>query len=339
MKKREILQFEADDASEMGANGKQVFFTKRINGETIHNKINEENAENILAKRDKEKTNNDDLFIELNNLIPEPVRKEKPKKKKVKKKNSKQEKLRRKRNRIIRFIILIFLFLAVGVFALVSPIFNIKNIEVEGNDKIDSSTIESLSGIQIGKNIFKINKNNIISNIKESQYIDKVSIKRKLPGTVQIIVDERKIAYQVKVINSYVYLDYQGYILEVASSVKKVPQIVGLTTDQDTLLNGKRLSNKDIKTSINTLAKIMESAKSADIWNLITTITIKNNEYILDLNKENKIVYLGKGKDLTNMMMYVKAILQNEKESKGEIYVNGDLNSGFKPYFREVENE
>ena len=34
-------------------------------------------------------------------------------------------------------------------------------------------------------------------------------------------------------------------------------------------------------------------------------------------------------------MTYVKIILDKEKEKTGRIFVNGDINNGFKPYFRE----
>ena len=83
----------------------------------------------------------------------------------------------------------------------------------------------------------------------------------------------------------------------------------------------------------------METAKATEIWNLITSIDIKDNQYTLTLKKENKKVYLGKATDLTNMMMYVKVMIEKEEGNKGEIFVNGDLNSGFKPYFRETIEE
>jgi len=85
----------------------------------------------------------------------------------------------------------------------------------------------------------------------------------------------------------------------------------------------------------------MENAKTSEIDNLISTISMKNNEYILELNKENKIVYLGDATDLTNRMTYIKIILEKEKGKIGRIFVNGDINNGFKPYFREeiLENK
>ena len=52
MDKNNILQFEADDTSKTGINGKQVFFTKRINGKTTHNKLSEEEIERINEQND-----------------------------------------------------------------------------------------------------------------------------------------------------------------------------------------------------------------------------------------------------------------------------------------------
>jgi len=129
-------------------------------------------------------------------------------------------------------------------------------------------------------------------------------------------------------------VDYQGYILEVSSKEAKVPIIEGFQTEQDTLLNGKRLSNIDIET-LRIILKIMETAKSAEVSELISKISIQNNEYILEMKKENKLVYLGNATDLTNRMTYVKIIVDKENGKQGKIFVNGDINTGFRPYFRE----
>ena len=254
---------------------------------------------------------------------------------KNKKKNiSKSRQKRRKNKRLLKIFFILLIIIGIVIFAMVSPTFNIEQIEVEGNEKIDSETVVSLSGVPEGKNIFQVSKNSVIKNIKENAYIDDVSVKRKLPRTLEITVKEREVAYQIKVINSYVYIDYQGYILEVASKSANVPQVEGFVTEQDTLLNGKRLSNDDIE-ALKDILRIMETAKVEEILNLISKITIENKEYTLELKKEKKTVYLGNAKNLTNKMTYLKIILENEKENKGKIFVNGDINSGFKPYFRE----
>ncbi len=337
MDKNNILQFEADDTSKTGMNGKQVFFTKRINGKVTRNK--EIEHENKFAQN-KEK-NDDELFIEFKNVRVNQERNPQKKNTPKKNNNNKQQKSKKKRKKIsiIPKIAVLFLFIiGIGIFAFISPIFNIRKIEVNGNNKIDEDTVVSLSGINIGKNIFQISKKEVANNIKENSYINNVEIKRILPGTLKLDVEERKIAYQVKVINSYVYLDYQGYILEVSSKKEKVPLVEGFTTNQDTLLNGKRLYNNDIKL-LRAILRIMETAKTSEIDNLISKISVKNNEYILELSKENKLVYLGYATDLTNRMTYVKIIVDKEKGKTGKVFVDKDINNGFKPYFREESLE
>ena len=337
MDKNNILHFEADDTSKTGMNGKQVFFTKRINGKVTRNK--EIEHENKFAQN-KEK-NDDELFIEFKNVRVNQERNPQKKNTPKKNNNNKQQKSKKKRKKIsiIPKIAVLFLFIiGIGIFAFISPIFNIRKIEVNGNNKIDEDTVVSLSGINIGKNIFQISKKEVANNIKENSYINNVEIKRILPGTLKLDVEERKIAYQVKVINSYVYLDYQGYILEVSSKKEKVPLVEGFTTNQDTLLNGKRLYNNDIKL-LRAILRIMETAKTSEIDNLISKISVKNNEYILELSKENKLVYLGYATDLTNRMTYVKIIVDKEKGKTGKVFVDKDINNGFKPYFREESLE
>jgi len=34
-------------------------------------------------------------------------------------------------------------------------------------------------------------------------------------------------------------------------------------------------------------------------------------------------------------MLYILAIIEKEKDKEGDIFVNGDLNNKFQPYFRE----
>lgn len=363
MDKKQILQFEADDTSKMGINGKQVFFAKRINGKITHNKEVEKESKFIQEQQPKK---NEELYIEFKNIkvkdnnanISEDKKKRKNVQNKKKKSNinknsnirinskpkgktntkaKNNRKIARKKNRkILKISLLLFIIVGLIIFIFVSPVFNIRNIEVNGNEIISSDTIISLSGIKTNENIFQISKKSINNRLKENPYVKDVIIDRKLPGTVVLNVDERKIAYQIKVINSYVYIDYQGYILEVSSKEKNVPLVEGFNTDQESILKVNRLSGVDIE-HLKVLLKIIENAQKNEISKLIYKIIIKDNEYILDLKNEKKTVYLGNAKDITNQMSYVKLISEKEKNNQGKIFVNGDINSGFKPYFREGE--
>ena len=76
--------------------------------------------------------------------------------------------------------------------------------------------------------------------------------------------------------------------------------------------------------------------KKTDLSGKVTSIDITNkNEYSIYIEEEKKKVHLGDNSNLNNKMLYVVAIIEEEKGKEGEIFVDGDLNSKFQPYFRE----
>lgn len=246
---------------------------------------------------------------------------------------------KKKKNKSHKIIILLSIIIGMIIFAMITPIFNITEIKVEGNSKIDKETIISLSGLSTGENIFRNLKSKVETNIKENSYIKEATMKRMLPSTIEIRIEEREVAYQIELIDGYIYIDNQGYILENSSENAKVPVLQGMTTSQDDLLNSKRLNTEDLN-KLNTIIKIMNSARSIEIGDLITTINAEDiNEYILYLKSENKYIYLGDASNLNNKILYIQMMLKEEKGNSGIIFVNGDLNKGFKPYFREDVKE
>ena len=145
-----------------------------------------------------------------------------------------------------------------------------------------------------------------------------------------------EVAYQINLNGSYIYLDYQGYILEKTEEKADVPIIYGFKTASNDFLTIQKLCDDDIS-YLNTINTIIENAKELKIYDILTNIKIENDEYILYFENQKKYVYLGTNIDIKNKMLYAKNIMQNENVS-GTVYVNGDLQNGFKPYFREDEN-
>ncbi len=250
-------------------------------------------------------------------------------------KHGKKEKKKKYRKNLITVFTITILIVGIIIFALTTPIFSTEEIRVEGNNKISTETILSLSEITTGENLFKINKSHVISNIKSNKYIDKVTLTRKLPNTIILQVEERTVKYQINLINSYAYIDKNGYILENPTVKAEVPVIVGFEINENEMLNKERLEQNDLS-KLNDISQIMEASESIQIDNLITEInTETKDDYILILESKNKRIYIGNTTNLTNKMLYVQKILQNEEGKSGIIFVNGDISAGFKPYFRE----
>lgn len=94
---------------------------------------------------------------------------------------------------------------------MLSPFFNIKNIEIVGNQKLTNEEIISLSQVQKDENTFKLVKSKVQKNIKQNAYVENVKIKRNLPDTITIEIEERTPTYMITFANAYAYINNQGY--------------------------------------------------------------------------------------------------------------------------------
>ncbi len=295
---------------------------KRDSNSNIKAKTNAKsyNKTNIKMK-DNKKVKNTKNNIDNSYIIDE----QEPKN--IKKKSTKVIK-------IIRLLALIVIIIAAVAFAMLSPIFNLKNIEIEGNSKITNDEIISLSGIKIDENIFKVHNLGVIKNIKQNAYIKDATIHKKLPGTLEIKIQERQPSYMLEYGNGYVYVDNQGYMLEISSIKMNLPILLGTFTSKESYKEGNRLNEEDLN-KLGTVLKIMNVAQNNQISELITKINIQNtNNYTLYFETEGKIAYLGDCSNLETRMLYLVGILEREKSNPGEIFINMNLNTD-DAYFRE----
>ena len=254
---------------------------------------------------------------------------------KITKKQAKILKKKKKIKRLIKTIILLALIIGGFCFALISPIFNVTEINVTGNEQISSDTIISLSQLEIGQNLFRFNRIKVSNEIKTNAYIENVKIQRKIPNKIEITIEERKRDYNVEFLNGYAYINNQGYILEIAEQKLELPVIKGISTPQEQIVEGNRLDDEDLE-KLETVIQIMNICKNYDLDTKISSIDITNkSNYIINMDEEKKTIQLGNDSNLRNKILYVPAILTENKEKEGTIYLNGDINGDFKPRFRE----
>lgn len=271
--------------------------------------------------------NNDkiDLDKEIVIGLKKPTSKVKKvnKKKKRKYKNKKEEeKAIKKRNfilKITKWVILLGLLIGTSIYIILSPLFNITEINVSGNSKLTSQDIINLSQIETGINTFKISFKKVTELLKQEPYIESVNIERKLPNTININVKERVPTYMLEFANGFVYMNNQGYMLEISETALQVPIIVGFETPVESISPGSRLIIEDLE-KLETVLKIVESAKSNDVYNLITSIDISDgNNFILYLNNEGHTVEFGDGSNINTKILYMKDINIRESGNSGTI--------------------
>ena len=304
----------------------------KANKKTKSNNVSARNKNNELFDFDKE------IVIGMPRISDDKEKNKKNKKTSVntnknkqnaKKKLTKQQQIAIKKKKailkIVKVLTLIIVLIGVSIYVALSPLFNIKEINVTGNSKLSKEEIISLSELKTDENTFKVSKKNIKNKVKANAYIENVKIRRKLPDKVEIIVVERVATYMIPFANSYIYINNQGYMLEITSQKAEMPAIVGISTPEEELHEGQRLISEDL-VKLGEVLQIKESANANELVDLITKIDISNRQdYILTLEKEKKAIHLGDVSNLSTKMAYVKKILNDEKGVEGEILVNTDL--------------
>lgn len=325
-KSKEKKQMEKTKDEKFNFDEEIIIGLKRIDNEEDKPKVKKNNK-----KKKQTKTN-------MQNRKKQQVHNNKQQ---VERKLTPQQELARKKRKIIfritKWMMLFVIIVGASIYALLSPIFNVKKINVVGNSKISTDEIISLSGIELEKNMFQYNKDNIIKKIKENAYIDIVTIKRKVPDTIEINVSERKASFLIQFANAYAYISSQGYILEISNQKTDLPILIGFRTEQENIQTGYRLCKADLE-KMGDVLKIMESATSNGLAELITQIDITDDEnYILTLQKKKKIVYLGDTSNLSTKMLWILKFNEVEGNTQGDIILNMNLNDEKnKPYFRKT---
>jgi len=311
------------------------FSNKMNNDKEKKQKIKE--REKRIKQRKVEQ--NDKFDFDTETVIGMTNKNNQKKKKEIQEKISKKQaqmlKRKKKINKIIKLTTLLLLIIGGIIFALVSPIFNIKDIKVANNKKISEDTIISLSQLQIGQNIFRFNNNKIKKQLKTNPYIESVEVKRKIPNKVEIIVEERDRNYNVEFLNGYAYINNQGYILEISEQKIELPILKGISTESEKIVEGNRLDKQDLN-KLETVIQIMNICRNYELDKKVSIIDISDkNNYSIYMEEEKKTIYLGDQSNLSNKMLYLPTVLEENQKKEGEIYIDKDNGNKFKAIFRE----
>lgn len=222
--------------------------------------------------------------------------------------------------KIIKWIAIIAILLTAVILFMLSDLFNIKQIVVLNNSKISSQEILNLSTLSIGNNMFKTMNKTIRDGVKTNPYIENVKVKRDLSGIVTLEIEERTPTYILQYGNSYLYINNQGYILEMSEAPLELPKITGYGTNVDAIKEGNRLEVEDLK-KLEDVIKIIELSKNTTLAGKITEINIENSSnYILTIASEGKTVQFGDNKNIKVKLLKIEAVLKQTAGEQGEIY-------------------
>ena len=292
-----------------------------LNEEIVIGINSKRNNEKCVRKKEKKKKKVSNINVKYlsnkNNLID----KENIVNAKSKNINKESKKKNKKYHKILKVFFIFFLLIIIIVLLLLSPIFSISNITVQNNVRVSSNEIISLSGIKIGDNTFKYINFDMVDKIKENPYIEDVKIVRKYPNEIIINVTERTPEFCLKLGESFVYMDNQGYILEITVEDYGVPEIIGFRTEITNESVSTRLHEDDLK-ELQNIIEVYDCIKNNGIADKVVKFIIEEHRLVIGL-VEDKVAFLENFTNINIKILSLKVILERTEGKAGEINLDG----------------
>lgn len=215
-----------------------------------------------------------------------------------------------------RYIAIIIFVLILGAFGYAST-FTVKDIEITGCEVVDAQVVhDAIKEEAPLDNTLLLCLKGKLNQLGEIPFISKMDIEFTGKHSVSVMVYEKSMAGCVEYMNSYVYFDKDGVVLDASDKmVDGVPCIKGLTFSQWEM--GEKLPISDEKKfqSILTITQLVDKY-GLDIDGIKFTA---ENEIILT-HKEITIE-LGEGEYLAVQMMNLGSILENLEGMSGTLYM------------------
>lgn len=191
---------------------------------------------------------------------------------------------------------------AVSVVFLASPIFAVKNIEINELQYFTKEDICSRIGLYEGDNGVFFNKGKAEKTLKSDKYISDADLSFRFPDTMVVTINENRICGYIHYLDNYLYLDREGRVIDVKKETSEsLPIIEGLEFSSFTVGEIMNVENEEAFESALIISKAMSKYEILD-KNVSINVADSENIYAY---VDNIKVLLG---DTTRMEEKIKTM-------------------------------
>ena len=224
---------------------------------------------------------------------------------------------RRRRGRfsgLYRFFAIVAVLLAVVAACVV--FFRINDVTVQGNTRYEAGEIVEASGLTTGDNLIAISKSKIASAIRmKLPYVESVSVRRRLPDTVELTVRERVAVASVDSGSGRWLISSQGKILEQAAD-HPVVKIMGLKVVEPYAGGNVQVAEEDAATLDHVLS-LLEALEARGMLAESREVNCANSTYLL-LSWDIYAIKFPRGGDYNYLLRFVQSALASDEMPKNE---------------------
>ena len=191
-----------------------------------------------------------------------------------------ERKVHKKKHYFLRFLILLFVLGCIYLF-LKSSYFAVKEYKVEGNQYYADKEVLGMAKAKTGNNIiFESGISEIEEVLEKEPYFEKVKVKRQLPSTLVIEVQERTQTAAVVYGENFIVISDEGIVLRKADIDPELPLLTGLTISKMNV--GEKIECEE-KDSLTTTLRMLRIMTEGDIYfKRIDVASVIIHAYIYD---------------------------------------------------------
>ncbi|MBR6472456.1 MAG: FtsQ-type POTRA domain-containing protein [Firmicutes bacterium] len=245
-------------------------------------------------------------------------------------KNNRASKRQLRRVRLIVILVIIMIVCLLILFGLKSPMFNVAEVEVDGNHYYSDAEIIAMANCSKDVNIFNgVDCKDIRKRLLKDPYMEQVTVKRKLPDTISIEIKEREQVAGIVYGSSFVVIDIDGIVLRKTSVDPKVTVLKGMNISKMTLGDTIEVEEEVL---LRQCMDIIRAMKEHDMY--FKSITIQEGlvkAYVLD-----NLVVEGMADNIVSALKNdeIQLVVQElfkQKIERGTIKVTGDSYVSYTP--------
>lgn len=230
------------------------------------------------------------------------------------------------------FIELFLLLIAAGAliaFAM-SPFFTIRHIRVEGNRFYTDEQIINMSEAKTGGNLFRNAQKSLIrGNLRDNNYFRSVRVRRSIPDTLVIEVEEKEELAALIYGDRYIVIDDNAEVLRIAKIDPEVTVLEGLTIKDMT--EGSVIRVEEKKVFSDTLATLHAMKEGDFYFKHIIVSRTKVEAYINDMMKvDGTSAQLRESIETGTLQKVVNKLMKN-KIKRGTIILGDNNYISFSP--------
>ena len=232
---------------------------------------------------------------------------------------------KKRKKRIGGVLILLSLFAVVlGTIYYFISAYAVKNVYIEGNTYYTDEEIKNMvmSG-PMGNNSLYLSSKYKNKSIENVPFIDSIEVSVIEKDTIKILVHEKSLAGYIEFMDSFMYFDKDGYIVETSGvKILDVPWVVGLEFDYVEL--GEKIAVEDDSVFV----RVMELRNLLKEYELRTDKIYFRTDLDIILYFGDVRVMLGDGSYLQEKIMVLPELLPKLSGQKGALRMENYHESG-----------